>query len=152
MFHRLFQQSKGRYKKFTNISRSFTEEATKKQFTGTDYLGIAVFAGISLATGGLGVWQLKRYFEKTELIEERSKRLDDPLLAISSQDCTLSQLVQNGEDQFGRKTILEGEFLHEHQILVGLRAAPAGLFQQAQGLQTNPQGYFVITPFRLTNG
>lgn len=35
---------------------------------------------------------------------------------------------------------------------LGLRSAPSGLFEAAQGMSSNPQGYFLITPMKLDIG
>ncbi len=48
---------------------------------------------------------------------------------------------------------LKGKFDHSREVLVGPRAAPPGLVSAAaQGMATNPQGFFLFTPFRLSTG
>jgi cytochrome oxidase assembly protein ShyY1 len=43
-----------------------------------------------------------------------------------------------------------GHYLHDHEVLLGPRSAPPGLVTTAaQGMATNPQGYYIITPFVL---
>jgi ABC-type proline/glycine betaine transport system permease subunit len=37
-------------------------------------------------------------------------------------------------------------------VRLGLRSAPSGLYEAAQGMGTNPQGYFIITPMKLNIG
>lgn len=56
-------------------------------------------------------------------------------------------------DNIGRRISLNGIFQHDKEILLGPRSAPAGLLGSvAQGLATNPQGFFVITPFQMSSG
>lgn len=52
----------------------------------------------------------------------------------------------------GRKISLTGQFDYTKEILLGPRSAPGLATEKAQGMATNPQGYFVITPLYLNNG
>lgn len=53
----------------------------------------------------------------------------------------------------GQRIQLKGKYLHDKEILLGPRSAPAGLFGAgAQGLASNPQGYYIITPLKRSDG
>jgi surfeit locus 1 family protein len=53
----------------------------------------------------------------------------------------------------GQRIQLKGTYLHDKEILLGPRSAPAGLFGAgAQGLASNPQGYYIITPLKRSDG
>lgn len=113
----------------------------------TDKLGIFIFSSISLGAGCLGVWQYRRYYWKVQIIDETCKKFkESPVVAPSS----LSQLdlFEFVKAKNGEQIKVEGEFQHDKEVLLGPRSAPAGLLGPvAQGMATNPQGYFVITPF-----
>ena len=52
------------------------------------------------------------------------------------------------QEKYGQRIIIVGEFDHANEVKIGPRAAPPGLITDAaQGMATNPQGYFIITPF-----
>jgi cytochrome oxidase assembly protein ShyY1 len=52
----------------------------------------------------------------------------------------------------GRRISLDGVYDHSKEILLGPRSAPGLETQKAQGMATNPTGFFVITPLYLNNG
>lgn len=116
-----------------------------------DYLGIFLFGSLSLGTGALGVWQLRRYNEKLSHQFEKNEKLSDDIVPFPMQ-VAIDQIREWALKSHGRRTVLEGEYLYSNEVLLGLRTAPNGLFNQAQGLSVNPQGYYVITPFKLSNG
>jgi hypothetical protein len=47
-----------------------------------------------------------------------------------------------------RRYLVSGTFLHALELPVGPRAAPPSVHGPAQGLGTNPQGFYILTPFR----
>jgi hypothetical protein len=51
----------------------------------------------------------------------------------------------------GQKIQFDGYYDHAREVLVGPRSAPTQE-NKAQGMATNPQGYFVITPLMLKSG
>lgn len=122
--------------------------STSNNSTGYDYAGILFFGSISLGTLGLGVWQLQRYFEKTASYQSIATAQEEETVQfpeyLSDEETAL--WVKGNKS---RKLRLVGTFEHSNEIQLGLRSLPNG---QAQGLASNPQGYFIITPFRLTNG
>ncbi len=104
--------------------------------------GKAFFGGLTAGTFGLGCWQVIRYNEKTEQIQQRRKELE---MAPTSD-------FENKEFPYQRKQ-LTGTFLYEKEVLVGPRGAPldpkaAG----AGGMGPSPQGFMVLTPLQLLNG
>lgn len=52
----------------------------------------------------------------------------------------------------GRKIALHGVYDHSKEVLLGPRAAPGLINKKAQGMATNPMGFYVITPLYLNNG
>jgi len=117
-----------------------------------DYLGIAFFSSICISTAVLGTWQVKRFFWKLDLIETIKNSAADPpaLLPISnSQD----ELRDRFREMKGQRVLLSGKFDHSKEIFLGLRSAPPGFTGgPAQGMASNPQGYYVITPMILQDG
>lgn len=117
----------------------------------TDLLGIAVFSSACVGAGALGIWQLKRYNWKTEVIKSTGEKLSLAPVALSTTHSS-QELAQFAETVTGRRVCLKGEFDHSCEVKVGPRSAPASLAGKAQGMATNPQGFYIITPFRLENG
>ena len=48
--------------------------------------------------------------------------------------------------------LVNGNYDFTKELLLGPRSAPGLSTEKAQGMATNPQGYYVITPFYLSNG
>ena len=123
-----------------------------------DILGILVFGSACVGTFGLGVWQVQRYFEKIQTIEDSVKRMHEPphplALPSSSSSSSSSQqqdVVDALHENQGRVLLLQGTFDHSKEILLGLRSAPPNLLTaKAEGMATNPQGFYIITPFILS--
>lgn len=117
--------------------------------TGLSPLGKAFFGSLCAGTFGLGCWQTQRFFEKQELV---AKREED--LALEPQ--SLDEADNAG---MGRK-VVDGTYLHDKEVLVGLRGPPAGAMASSGpgsgrsqgGMSSNPQGYLVITPLLRPNG
>jgi len=62
------------------------------------------------------------------------------------------QLVEELTGLKGKRLMLTGRFDHTREILLGVRTAPTGYTgSAAQGMATNPQGYYVLTPFILNS-
>lgn len=115
-------------------------------------LGIAFFSSIVAMTFGLGCWQVQRYQWKVRVTaEEKERYLQSP---SSIPSCSSQQhLSESVSLLHGRRVSTAGVFLHDKELLLGPRSAPVGLFgEAAQGLATNPQGYYVITPLRRSDG
>jgi hypothetical protein len=141
--------------------RSFSSTADPK--VESQWLGPAVFSSVCLGAFGLGVWQIKRYQWKVNLLQTMADRAkEDPL-----------EFNEMREALVGRRVLLNGTFDHSQgihifthikrgnysadeidsvEILLGPRAAPAGLVAPAaQGMASNPQASLVaIALLRLT--
>jgi cytochrome oxidase assembly protein ShyY1 len=127
------------------VSRSLSSSNNQ---SGYDYAGMLLFGGISLGTCGLGVWQLSRYYEKIASRDENVDAASQEMLAFPDYmgDDEITLWAKNNKS---RKLQLVGTYEHSNEIRLGLRSLPSG---QAQGLASNPQGFYIITPFRLLNG
>ncbi|EKU21154.1 surfeit locus 1, partial [Nannochloropsis gaditana CCMP526] len=106
----------------------------------TDLAGLLLFGGLVVGTGCLGVWQSERYFWKIDAIQERN-------------ECLAKQLEPLPDfPEAYRRYLVSGTFLHGLELSVGPRAAPPSVHGPAQGLGTNPQGFYILTPFRAGDG
>lgn len=107
--------------------------------------GIYFFTGLSACTAYLGVWQMQRYGWKKEMIADNAEKFDLPVEEIKT-------LSPNMVTKFhGRKIKFDGYYDHSREVLIGPRSAPTQE-NKAQGMATNPQGYYVITPLMLKCG
>jgi surfeit locus 1 family protein len=121
------------------------------------HVGTMFFGSLCAGTFALGVWQTRRYTEKVSLIEQRKSQL-----TVSPQPFFVSN-TNNGQRRsldsvhsFHRYHLMGGEFDYDHEFLVGPRGPPPGVLPNApgssgSGLSSSPQGYFVLTPYRLQN-
>ena len=129
-----------------------TSSSSSQQPNRRDNAGIVVFSSICLGAAGLGVWQMQRYSWKINVIDEISRRLNEPPESIPAK-LTQYELAEYVEQIRGRVLKITGTFDHTNEILMGPRSAPAGLIgTAAQGLAINPQGYYVITPLIRNDG
>ena len=118
--------------------------------------GKVFFGSLCCGTFVLGVWQTQRYFEKETLMAAREEQLQMPPLT------SLAQAISNQQhhcQQHFRKWHMTGTFHHQGQVLVGPRGLPPGALPKKtkqvgimgdSGTTTGPQGYFVVTPFEIT--
>ena len=125
----------------------------------TNALGIAFFGSIVATAFGLGVWQTKRYFWKIDLIEETLERYNQDMgkggqaIPLNVLQGSYAELCSHVTSMQGQKMALRGSFDHSREVLLGPRAAPPGLVTTAaQGMATNPMGYYLLTPFTLADG
>ena len=137
--------------------------------------GITFFSSLCISTFSLGCWQSKRYFEKIELMKKRQNELQmEPLLSLESNAiCSFKERMNNTSNQDLQKEedvennrgyrpiSIQGQFLHEYEILIGPRGPPLNAIssngpnsgRSSGGMSSSPQGYYVITPFsRCNNG
>ena len=97
--------------------------------------------------------QRKSRHVKTFVVDSRDKELTAGPWTQSNVDFGTSMISDDtdladiNEKMKGKRVIVRGYFDHKNEVLLGTRTAPPGVFEAAQGLVTNPQGYFVITPF-----
>jgi surfeit locus 1 family protein len=146
-------QSLGRASLKSRMGRvMFSSTATPAQ-SSKDTLGIAIFGAICLSTCGLGVWQLQRYTWKVDLLEQTKKAFELDSEAVPQRAFGQAELFAYLQEKYGQRIAIKGEFDHDNEVKIGPRAAPPGLITDAaQGMATNPQGYFIITPFKLSHG
>lgn len=114
----------------------------------TDTLGILIFGSLCVGTFYLGCWQTSRYFQKIDGMEERKNQLQ---LLPMRKFCSKTFI----ETPY-RRYCVRGEFLYDKEVFVGPRPLPDGVLPPnpksgtgGGGLASNPQGYFVVTPFRI---
>ena len=121
--------------------------------SGIDVAGIVVFGSICLGTFGLGCWQVQRYNWKVALLETAKERYQMEAQVLPARKLSQGELYDHLQDISGQRLALTGSFDHSNEVRIGPRAAPPGLVTDAaQGMATNPQGYFIITPFVTKDG
>ena len=100
-----------------------------------------------------GSGQLQRYSWKVSLLEQTKKAFELDSEAVPQRDFGQGELFSYLQEKYGQRITIVGEFDHANEVKIGPRAAPPGLITDAaQGMATNPQGYFIITPFKLSHG
>lgn len=120
--------------------------ATTMTSVGLSTGGKIFFGGLTAGTFGLGCWQVVRYSEKIEQMEQRERELRMvPTMDFESKDFP-----------YQRKK-LTGTFLHDKEVLVGPRGGPldpkAGTaVAGGGGMGPSPQGFMVLTPLQLQHG
>ena len=143
------QQTSGNSVRFTRFSSSAGAEpaAAEATSTGKKTAGVIVFGGIVCATAGLGSWQIKRYFWKKDLVEERRKTLVSQPVKVGA----LPKTAEEAKKYEFRPIMLRGKFDHANEILVGPRSPPKDR-SGGMGLadvKGETAGFFVVTPFVL---
>mmetsp|Transcript_29482 Transcript_29482/g.33880 ORF Transcript_29482/g.33880 Transcript_29482/m.33880 type:complete len:279 (+) Transcript_29482:68-904(+) len=114
--------------------------------------GIAFFSSLCVTTFGLGCWQTQRYFEKIESVEKRINELskDGQHLEPNATYTGSGTSISRGY----RPIIVQGKYMHEHEILIGPRGPPPGVLsssgpnsgRSSGGMSSSPQGFYVLTP------
>lgn len=98
-------------------------------------------------TGFLGVWQLRRYFWKKELVDERQELLAAPPVVLPLADelhkMTLADFAY-------RRVTVEGHFDRSRVALVGPRPPPKDTTPEFRG--PDAAGYAVIAPLVRPDG
>jgi surfeit locus 1 family protein len=111
--------------------------------------GKLFFGSLCAGTFALGCWQTSRLFEKEQLIEDRTKELQQPAVSVSAVS---RDKIRPGSFQ---RLVLEGQYDHAREMLVGPRGSPpaaGGGSSSYGGNMPSPQGYFVVTPFVTKEG
>jgi hypothetical protein len=113
--------------------------------TGLNLGGKIFFGGLCVGTFGLGCWQTRRFFDKQTLVKQREEDLrKDPIpFGNSSRDATSAA----GEQRGLQRRVVQGQFRHEKQILVGPRGPPPGAMSESGpssgrsggGMSSSPQ-------------
>jgi cytochrome oxidase assembly protein ShyY1 len=122
--------------------------------------GKVFFGSLCAGTFVLGVWQTQRYFEKETLIAAREEQMLQPPFTSLSQAMSHHRQQQQQKQPSFRTWQVAGQFHHKGEILVGPRGLPPGALPKKKGpprgvmgdstAGTGPQGYFVVTPFEIT--
>ena len=141
-----------------NNNNNNNSNSNGNDFTSGDYGGMLFFGGICLTTMMLGVWQISRYYWKIDLIENNKKAVKEPIINMNQLDINnvndQSSLSKFLKDKVGKRVSLTGKYLHNNSVLLGPRSIPEGIMEKAQGMASNPQGFYIITPMviKLNDG
>ncbi|GBG25121.1 Surfeit locus protein 1 [Hondaea fermentalgiana] len=100
---------------------------------GVDWLGLGLFGSLAAGTFGLGSWQVKRYFWKVDLVEERRRMLERDAVPLAEASRPYERVR------------CSGTFDYAQSMFVGPRSAPAHGVQGTGAMQ--PSGWYVVTPF-----
>ncbi|KAK4528481.1 hypothetical protein GAYE_SCF59G6424 [Galdieria yellowstonensis] len=115
---------------------------TKPLSSSSLWLPRVVFGSLSLVTFGLGTWQVKRYWWKRNLLEEREAKLRAPKITLPSR------VVKENEHRVAQAS---GTFQHDKECLIGPRPAPSYIPMHMLHWGGSV-GYHVVTPFLRQNG
>lgn len=155
---------------FSTASSSPITSAQESSSGGVDGIaGKVFFSSLCLLTFGLGSWQTKRYYDKIDMVQKRDDDLAlDPLPSLYDwqmlqQSANLSSIGSNKTDakeKSYRRVCLQGTYQHNKQLLIGPRGPPPGALAESGpnsgrgggGMASSAQGYWVITPFAITDG
>jgi len=131
------------YDQYRRCLHSGTSSSTHRARSATSS---AIFFGVPVAvTFSLGVWQLKRLERKRGMITARNESMALEPIPLDIDINTTNSIGDH------RRVKLSGEFMHDQEILVGPRSAPASIPPGA--LQWGgSSGFLVVTPFRTTKG
>jgi len=119
-------------------------------------VGAKVFMGSLVGlTFGLGSWQVKRYFEKGQVMEERENLLArDPIpfqtlverIKCSSPTDSLDELLYSVVE-------VDGVLEFDKAVLAGPRAAPKhSAAYEDRDLSAEKSGYYMYVPLRCEDG
>jgi surfeit locus 1 family protein len=131
---------------------------SKAAVVGLSTSGKVFFGSLCVTTFGLGCWQTQRYCQKIDLIAEREEQLKlEPLTTTLPQQ--QNQQQQQFQQDF-RRRLVSGTYDHKAEVLVGPRGPPPGALAQdgpssgrsGGGMSSSPQGYFVVTPLKCSDG
>lgn len=106
-------------------------------------LASVVVAGVMLL---LGLWQMASYEESTHDVS--AERAAAPPIALADQ-VSADGTVQ---DVYARRVTVTGEYLPEHQVLVGVTNEEGKACRDATGSTVECDVWRVATAFRLTDG
>ena len=127
-------------------------------------IGPLFFGGLCAGTFGLGSWQSSRYFEKIEKIEAQEAEIAELLAELAKPSPVVNTSTAAASRQATADSLsfhrLTGTFDHSRAMLLGPRGPPPGAISEdgpnsgrsGGGLASSPQGYWVITPLKTTEG
>lgn len=99
-----------------SASRRFATVNTPKNKKPRSTVGLLIFSGICVGTGALGVWQIKRYYWKLGVVEDRKTQH-----SVAPQDmprfAQQEQLVEFAEYNSGKQVNVIGVFDHDKGII-----------------------------------
>eukprot|EP00172_Hildenbrandia_rubra_P004011 Plantae.Rhodophyta-Hildenbrandia_rubra.ctg7354.p2 GENE.Plantae.Rhodophyta-Hildenbrandia_rubra.ctg7354~~Plantae.Rhodophyta-Hildenbrandia_rubra.ctg7354.p2 ORF type:complete len:328 (-),score=57.13 Plantae.Rhodophyta-Hildenbrandia_rubra.ctg7354:2786-3769(-) len=135
-------------------ARSFTTSSPISPLTsGTQqprspFATLLVFTVPIITTIGLGTWQVQRLQGKKELIAARERQLSLPPLQATDLKAKSNETLS--PDLEYRRVILQGQWDHEKEMLVGPRSAPGDV--PSRVLQWGgSMGFNVVTPMLVKN-
>jgi len=123
---------------------------SREESTTVRRLGALLFSGLVGTTACLCSWQMKRYGWKVQLIEDRKTTLALEARPLRELCPDLSAGI-SADAEYAR-VVLEGEFDHAQQVLLGPRSAPPGSKTGAPPGAPAPTGWDVITPLTCSDG
>ncbi|ETV97209.1 hypothetical protein H310_09997 [Aphanomyces invadans] len=109
-------------------------------------VGAVVFSSIVVGTAGMGVWQTNRYFWKLDVIEQRKKQLDAPVIALPD---TITAATASEGFEF-RPLKIEGSFVPGSAFYLYPRSPPIDM-QDTKGGRVSSGGY-IYQLFQRLNG
>ena len=105
-------------------SASVASSSASAESTTLRRLGAALFSGLCGTTACLCGWQVKRYGDKVQMVEDRKTALQAAPRPLREVYPELSAGISAG-DEYTRVSV-EGTFDHARQVLLGPRSAPPG--------------------------
>tara|TARA_B110000208_G_scaffold139742_1_gene168589 strand:+ start:1560 stop:2339 length:780 start_codon:yes stop_codon:yes gene_type:complete len=110
--------------------------------------GVALFGGMVATTLYLGTWQTRRYFWKTQLMEERATALKRPRIELPA---VRSGVLESNEAKHAwRVHAVRGVLEHEREVKVGPRSPPKHTAAHKDPL-CEKNGFCLVTPLRRTD-
>jgi surfeit locus 1 family protein len=112
--------------------------------------GVVLFGGMVATTLYLGTWQTRRYFWKTQLIEEREASLRRAPAALPSTSGPGTAAAVAEANAFRLLTV-RGVLDHDREVKVGPRSPPKHTAAHDDPL-CEKNGFCIVTPLRRTGG
>jgi cytochrome oxidase assembly protein ShyY1 len=131
---------------FRSGARAFARRLSTSASEAAPISGILLFGGLTAATGFLGVWQIQRFFWKSELISDRAGALSAPVVDMSAgarptaARAYARASVQNATPEISRAAVIEP------------RVAPPDLPQSLVARQVANSGRCLVVPLRRSDG
>jgi surfeit locus 1 family protein len=132
-------------------SASVASSSASAESTTLRRLGAALFSGLCGTTACLCGWQVKRYGDKVQMVEDRKTALQAAPRPLREVYPELSAGISAG-DEYTRVSV-EGTFDHARQVLLGPRSAPPGSDKGNSPAGAPAQsGWDVVTPLACADG
>ncbi|CAI5747349.1 unnamed protein product [Peronospora destructor] len=104
-----------------SVSQTKTGNSSDKERNFSRYAGMVFFGAVTVTTAYLGSWQIKRYYWKVDLINERTKELSESVVEMP-KDATANGDIHDIEY---RQLRVEGRFKPGSTFYLYPRSAPA---------------------------